>query len=39
MRGQEQRIADFLATEKVAANGIRWRERNHPDYVEAVVRC
>jgi hypothetical protein len=34
----EQRIAEFLAADKVALNPIRWRLRNHPDYTEAVIR-
>lgn len=38
MDGYEQRVADFLAAEKVALNRIRWRTRNHPDYTEARLR-
>lgn len=33
-----ERIAEFLAAEKVALNPIRWRTRNHPDYTEALIR-
>jgi hypothetical protein len=34
----EQRIAEFLIAPKVALNRIRWRSRNHPDYMAALIR-
>jgi hypothetical protein len=37
MDSYEQRIADFLAADKVAMNRIRWRSRSHPDYSVAYI--